>query len=136
MVRPIVRDILFLKRKSTAASRADAQVIADLKDTLKAHRGKCVGMAANMIGVAKRIIIVDSGLGYIVMINPVITDRQDAFDTEEGCLSLEGVRRTVRYGRIKVRYLGEDFKPRQAEYSGFTAQVIQHECDHLDGIII
>lgn len=136
MERPIIKDILFLKRKSTPASKADTEVIQDLKDTLKAHRDGCVGMAANMIGVNKRIIIIDSGMGYIVMLNPVITRRDGRYEAEEGCLSLTGTRKATRYQSITVRYTGEDMKQHQADYSGFTAQVIQHECDHLNGVLI
>lgn len=136
MVRPIIRDIVFLKRKSVPASKADIRVIEDLKDTLKAHRDGCVGMAANMIGFSKRIIIIDSGLGYIVMLNPVIVRKQGRFEAEEGCLSLAGTRKTARYENITVRYTGEDFRQHQGDFSGFTAQIIQHECDHLEGIII
>ena len=136
MIRPIMKDIVFLKRKSAPASKADAEVIQDLKDTLKAHKDGCVGMAANMIGVSKRIIIIDSGTGYIVMLNPVITKRDGRYEAEEGCLSLIGTRRAVRYQSITVRYTGEDFAQHQADYSGFLAQIIQHECDHLNGVII
>lgn len=135
-VRPIIKDIVFLKRKSTPASRADIRIIEDLKDTLKANRDSCVGMAANMIGFNKRIIIVDSGLGYIVMLNPVIVGKQGRYEVEESCLSLTGRRKTARYQRITVKYTGEDFKARKGEFTGFMAQIIQHECDHLEGIII
>jgi peptide deformylase len=93
-------------------------------------------MAANMIGFSKRIIIIDSGLGYIVMLNPVIVRKQGRYETEEGCLSLTGTRKTARYENITVKYTGEDFKTHEGSYSGFTAQIIQHECDHLEGIII
>ena len=136
MVRQIMKDIVFLKRKSAPASKADAEVIRDLKDTLAAHRDGCVGMAANMIGVSKRIIIVDTGMGYVVMLNPVITARSERYETEEGCLSLIGKRKAVRYQNITVRYTGEDFKQHQADHNGFLAQIIQHECDHLNGVII
>ena len=136
MIRPINKDVMFLKRKSTPASKADAEVIQDLKDTLRAHKDGCVGMAANMIGVSKRIIIVDSGMGYIVMLNPVITGRDGRYETEEGCLSLTGTRKAVRYQSITVRYTGEDLKQHQSDYSGFVAQIIQHEIDHLNGVII
>lgn len=136
MIRPIMKDIVFLKRKSTPASKADAEVIQDLKDTFAAHRDGCVGMAANMIGVSKRIIIFDTGTGYTVMLNPVITKRDGRYETEEGCLSLIGTRKAARYQRITVRYTGEDMKQHEADYTGFTAQIIQHECDHLNGVII
>ena len=136
MIRPINRDIVSLKRKSTPASKSDTEVIQDLKDTLKAHKDGCVGMAANMIGVSKRIIIIDTGVGYLVMLNPVITRREGRYEAEEGCLSLTGTRRAVRYSSITVRYTGEDMKQHQADYTGFMAQIIQHECDHLNGVII
>ncbi|MDE5564273.1 MAG: peptide deformylase [Oscillospiraceae bacterium] len=136
MIRPICRDVKFLKKKSVAATPEDAWLIQDLKDTLAAHRKGCVGMAANMIGVNKRMIIFSSGIMDIVMINPVITMKSGAFDTEESCLSLEGERRTRRYESIEVAYLDTAFQPRKQRSSGFTAQIIQHECDHLEGIII
>ncbi|MBO6140872.1 MAG: peptide deformylase [Ruminococcus sp.] len=136
MERQIVKDVLFLGRKSTLADKNDTDVITDLKDTLAANADRCVGMAANMIGKSKRIIIFDEGEGQTVMINPVITKRSGKYETEEGCLSLVGVRKTVRYKAIEVRYLDEDFKPKKGSFSGFTAQIIQHECDHLEGKII
>ena len=136
MVKDIVKDVLFLGRKSTLATREDKQIITDLKDTLAANAERCVGMAANMIGETKRIIILDNEGTAQVMLNPVITKRTGKYETEEGCLSLLGVRKTVRYKEIEVRYLDEDFKPRKGRFSGFTAQIIQHECDHLEGIII
>ena len=136
MVKDIVKDVLFLGRKSTLATREDKQIITDLKDTLAANAERCVGMAANMIGETKRIIILDNEGTAQVMLNPVITKRTGKYETEEGCLSLLGVRKTVRYKEIEVQYLDEDFKPRKGRFSGFTAQIIQHECDHLAGIII
>ncbi len=136
MVRNIVRDVLFLAQKSTPAGKEDAEVIKDLRDTLAANRESCVGMAANMIGVSKRIIIFSTELGDIVMINPQIVSKNASYDTEEGCLSLVGVRKVKRFKNISVRYLDESFTARKGNFSGFTAQIIQHECDHLDGIII
>ena len=136
MERQIVKDVLFLGRKSTLADKNDTDIITDLKDTLAANADRCVGMAANMIGKSKRIIIFDEGEGQTVMINPVITKRSGKYETEEGCLSLIGVRKTVRYKAIEVRYLDEGFKPKKGSFSGFTAQIIQHECDHLEGKII
>ena len=136
MVKDIVKDVLFLGRKSTLATREDKQIITDLKDTLAANAERCVGMAANMIGETKRMIILDNEGTAQVMLNPVITKRTGKYETEEGCLSLLGVRKTVRYKEIEVRYLDENFKPRKGRFSGFTAQIIQHECDHLEGIII
>ncbi len=136
MVRMIVRDESFLSKKSTLANKDDAQVIQDLKDTLSANSDRCVGMAANMIGVLKRVIVFDGGDGAVVMVNPVITRRVGKYETDEGCLSLAGTRKTVRYKEIDVRYLDESFKPCKGRYSDFTAQIIQHECDHLEGKII
>ena len=136
MVREIVRDVIFLSRKSEPATKDDAGVVADLKDTLAAHRDGCVGMAANMIGVSKRIIIFTGEDGDVVMINPVISAKMGRYETQEGCLSLDGERMAVRFEKIEVRYLDENFCARKGKFSGFTAQIIQHECDHLDGIII
>lgn len=136
MVREIVRDVIFLSRKSEPATKEDAGVVADLKDTLAAHRDGCVGMAANMIGVSKRIIIFTGDDGDVVMINPVISAKMGRYETQEGCLSLDGERMAVRFEKIEVRYLDENFCARKGKFSGFTAQIIQHECDHLDGIII
>ena len=136
MVKQIVKDPFFLQQKSEPATEADKQVIVDLVDTLQANIDRCVGMAANMIGVNKRIIIFSSDIMDIVMVNPHITKKSDPYRTEESCLSLTGVRKTVRYDRIEVTWLDPDFKPRKGSFSGFTAQIIQHECDHLEGIII
>lgn len=136
MVRPIMRDVLFLRQKSELATKADRQVIEDLLDTLKAHEEGCVGMAANMIGIKKNIIAVNMGFMNMAMINPVITKKSGAFETEEGCLSLVGTRKTTRYQEIEVEYLDGDFKKQRQKYSGWTAQIIQHEIDHLAGIII
>ena len=136
MVKPIMRDILFLGQKSEEATEEDKQVITDLHDTLEAYREGCVGMAANMIGYKKRIIIVSTGMMDIVMVNPVIIQKSQPFDTEEGCLSLEGTRKTKRFKKIKVKFLDESFKQQIQVFEGWTAQIIQHECDHLEGIII
>ena len=136
MIRDIVRDVIFLSRRSEPATKEDAGVVADLKDTLAAHRDCCVGMAANMIGVSKRIIIFTGDDGDVVMINPVISAKMGRYETQEGCLSLDGERMAVRFEKIEVRYLDENFCARKGKYSGFTAQIIQHECDHLEGIII
>lgn len=136
MVRPIVRDVLFLGQKSAPATREDIPVAKDLQDTLNANRDRCVGMAANMIGVKKRIIIVNMGLANIVMFNPAIIKKKDPYETEEGCLSLAGTRDTTRYQTIEVEYTDIEWKRQKRSYSGWTAQIIQHECDHLDGIII
>ena len=136
MIKPIVKDILFLGQKSAPAVKADLPIAKDLQDTLNANRDRCVGMAANMIGVRKRIIIVNMGMINVVMFNPVITRKEGPYETEEGCLSLSGVRKTTRYKRITVEYLDSSWKKRRQEYSDWTAQIIQHECDHLEGIII
>ena len=136
MNKEIMRDVFFLGQKSESATEEDRQIIEDLKDTLKAKRERCVGMAANMIGYRKRIIIVSMGFTDVVMVNPVIIFRALPYEIEEGCLSLDGVRKTKRYKKIRVRYQDENFKEHQQEYEGYIAQIIQHECDHLDGVII
>lgn len=126
MVKQIVRDPLFLQQKSEPATEADKQVIVDMMDTLKANQDRCVGMAANMIGVKKQIIVVAAGPFIFPMINPVITKKTGKYETEESCLSLEGVRPCVRYKEIEVDYLDQAFKKQHGKYSGFTAQIIQH----------
>ena len=136
MVKKIVRDPMFLQQKSEPATEADKQVIQDLLDTLRANQERCVGIAANMIGVKKRIIVVAMGPFQFAMVNPVITKRSGEYKTEESCLSLEGVRPCTRYKEIEVDYLDQDFKPQHGKYKDFTAQIIQHEIDHFDGILI
>lgn len=136
MVRNIVRDPFFLAQKSEPATEADKQVVEDLLDTLRANLDHCVGMAANMIGVKKNIIVVAAGPFQFAMINAVITKKKGPFKTEEGCLSLEGVRPCTRYREIEVDYLDADFKKQHGKYSGWTAQIIQHELDHVAGIVI
>ena len=136
MIRPIMKDPIFLSQKSAPATVMDLPVAQDLRDTLEAHRDGCVGMAANMIGVAKRIIIFDDNGSAAVMFNPEIVKRSGAFDAEEGCLSLPGTRKATRYRSIKVRYQNERFETRLKTYTGFTAQIIQHEIDHLGGVLI
>ena len=136
MVKPIVRDAFFLNQKSEEATKVDLPVAQDLEDTLKANRERCVGMAANMIGYRKRIIIVATGLADMVMINPVITKKSEPYDTEEGCLSLPGVRKTTRFQKITVRYLDKKLAEHTQSFSGYIAQIIQHECDHLEGVLI
>lgn len=136
MIKPIMKDVLFLKQKSDTATKADFAVVIDLLDTLKANEEHCVGMAANMIGVAKRIIAVNIGFTNIAMINPYIIWKDNPFETEEGCLSLFGVRKTTRYKNIEVEYLDINFKKQKQKFTGWTAQIIQHEVDHCDGIII
>lgn len=136
MVRPIMKDIFFLGQKSEPATEADKQVITDLLDTLTANAERCVGMAANMIGVRKRIIVVNMGFVNVAMVNPVIVKKSSPYQTEEGCLSLEGVRSTTRYENIEVEYQDANFNKKRQQYSGWIAQIIQHEIDHCDGIII
>ena len=136
MVKQIVTDVFFLAQKSEPATRADLQVGRDLMDTLRANRERCVGMAANMIGVRKNVIIVNTGLMDIVMFNPVILSKSGEYEAEEGCLSLDGTRRTKRYEKINVEYTDLRWKKQKRSYSGFEAEVIQHEMDHLEGILI
>lgn len=136
MVKPIVKDTILLSQKSEDATESDKQVVIDLMDTLRAHSKECVGMAANMIGVKKRIIVFSVDTIQIAMINPVIVRKIKPYEAEEGCLSLSGVRKTVRYQEIEVSYLDINFKKQKQKYSGWTAQIIQHEIDHCDGILI
>ena len=136
MVKKIVRDPLFLQQKSEPATKADAQVVVDLMDTLRANIDHCVGMAANMIGVKKQIIVVAAGPFVFPMINPVITKKSGKYETEESCLSLDGVRPCVRYQEIEVDYLDQNFKPQHGKYKDFTAQIIQHEIQHFSGDLI
>ena len=136
IIKKIVRDPLFLAQKSVDATEADRQVVNDLLDTLRANLDCCAGMAANMIGVRKNIIVVAAELFQFAMINPVITKKSGMFRTEEGCLSLTGVRPCTRYREIEVDYLDQNFKPQHGKYSGWTAQIIQHEIDHCNGVVI
>lgn len=136
MIKPIMKDVLFLSRKSENAVPADVNIADDLIDTLKAHSESCVGMAANMIGVNKRIIVINVGILFIEMFNPVILKQSMPYKTEEGCLSLTGKRKTQRFNHIEVKYQDRSFKTHTQEFSGWTAQIIQHEIDHCDGIII
>lgn len=136
MVREICRDIFFLNKKAEMATEADMQVALDLLDTLKANEAGCVGLAANMIGVNKRIIAVNMGIVNMIMFNPVIVKKSGVYKTEEGCLSLTGVRETTRYQEIEVEYQDMQFKKQRQSYSGWIAQIIQHEVDHCEGIII
>lgn len=136
MEKPIVRDAFFLNQRSEKATKVDLPVAKDLEDTLRANRDRCVGMAANMIGYRKRIIIVATGFADIIMINPVITKKSEPYETEEGCLSLPGVRKTTRYKSIVVEYLDKKFEKHVQTFNGCIAQIIQHECDHLEGILI
>ena len=136
MVQPICKDIIFLGRPSRTATREDLPIGEDLLDTLRAHRTGCVGMAANMIGQAVRIIAVDQEGTPLLMFNPEILKRTGEYEAEEGCLSLPGSRKTTRFRSIKVRYQNAAFQWRVKTFAGFTAQIIQHECDHLEGKII
>lgn len=136
MVKQIVKDVFFLGQKSEPATKADIQIGQDLLDTLRANHDRCVGMAANMIGVRKNIIIVNMGFIDVVMFNPVIVKQDTPYETEEGCLSLEGVRKTMRYENIEVEYLDMNWKKQRQKLTGWTAQIVQHEVDHLSGRII
>ena len=137
MVRELIHDPILLARKSAPATRDDLQIGQDLLDTLLAHRDSCVGMAANMIGQFKRIIVFDNEGTPMLMFNPEIIKASEEFETEEGCLSLlGGPRKTKRYKKIKVQYQTRDFQTRLKTFSGWTAQIIQHEIDHCNGILI
>lgn len=136
MKREIVHDPVLLAQPSLPAGREDLPTALDLMDTLVANRARCVGMAANMIGVSKRIIVfVDQG-GLSVMFNPEIVKKKDRYEAEEGCLSLSGTRKTFRWRSIKVKYQTEELKTRFKTYTGWTAQIIQHEIDHCNGVLI
>ena len=130
MIRPIVKDVFFLGQKSEPATKQDLSVGQDLMDTLRANQDHCVGMAGNMIGVKKRVIIVNMGIMNVVMYNPVIVRKDSPYETEEGCLSLTGVRKTTRYQNIEVEYYDSSWKKHRQRYSGWTAQIIQHELDY------
>ena len=136
MIRQINKDIEILSQKAVPATVEDIPVADDLLETLKAHADACVGMAANMIGVPKAIIVFDNEGEYLEMFNPVITQKSGSFDATEGCLSLEGQRPVKRYQYIKGRWQDRSMKTHQKRFSGWTAQIIQHEVDHLDGVII
>jgi len=136
MIKAVVKDILFLEQKSELATKDDVEVINDLIDTLRANLEHCVGMAANMIGVKKRILVFSVGEMIIPMVNPVILKKEISYEAEESCLSLEGFRKTTRYEKIEVEYLDRNFKKHKQVFTGFTAQIIQHEVDHFEGIII
>jgi peptide deformylase len=137
MIRELVHDPIFLAKKADPATKDDLQIAEDLLDTLTAHRETCVGMAANMIGKTKRIIAFDDEGSYMVMFNPRIVKSSDEYETEESCLSLlGGPRKTKRFRKIKVEYQTEKFQTRLKSFEGWTAQIIQHEIDHCDGILI
>lgn len=136
MIQPIMKDPIFLAQKSEPATKVDLQAAQDLLDTLISHKDGCVGMAANMIGVKKRIIIFDNDGTYMTMFNPEIIKFSDPSEAEEGCLSLEGTRKTKRYRSIKVQYQNEAFQTRLKTFTDFSAQIIQHEIDHCNGVLI
>lgn len=136
MIRPIMKSTLILSRPSAPATAQDASVAQNLLDTFAANRRGCAGMAANMIGILKRIIVVDCEGEALLMYNPVIESSSNPYGTEEGCLSLEGLRPATRYRNITVLYEDENFSPRKRSFSGYTAQIIQHEIDHCDGVVI
>lgn len=136
MIKPIVKDILFLGQKSEEATKNDIAVVDDLIDTLRANLEGGVGLAGNMIGSKKRILVFAVGNIIVPMINPVILKKENPYETEESCLSLIGFRKTKRYEMIEVEYLDRDFKKQKQVFTGFTAQIIQHEMDHFEGIII
>lgn len=131
-----MKDTIFLAQKSVPATAADLPVARDLLDTLVAHKDGCVGMAANMIGVLTRIIVFDNGGTYMTMLNPEIVKCSGLFEADEGCLSLEGTRKAKRYRSIKVQYQNEAFQIRLKTFTGWTAQIIQHEIDHCNGVLI
>lgn len=136
MIRNVVHDPTQLSTKAQPATKLDAAIVTDLLDTLKANRENCVGMAANMIGINKRIIVVDMGVLPVAMINPQITKKAGPLQTSEGCLSLTGERPTTRYQTIDVDFLNRNFQRQHQTFTGFVAQIIQHEVDHCEGIVI
>ena len=136
MVREIMRDEAFLSQKAEPATLEDLPVAQDLLDTLTAHKDGCVGMAANMIGVCKRIIVFDNDGTYMVMLNPEVIKKSGPYEAEEGCLSLTGTRKAKRWQSIKVQYQNEQFQTRFKTFTGWTAQIIQHEIDHCEGVLI
>ena len=136
MIRDICKDEAFLARKAEPATADDLGTAQDLLDTLAAHKSGCVGMAANMIGVNKRIIVFDDDGKYQVMFNPVIVKRDRPYEAEEGCLSLTGRRKTKRFQTIKVQWQNEKFQTRLKTFTGWTAEIIQHEIDHCEGVLI
>lgn len=136
MVKEICKDVLFLSRKAEPATKADIPVGRDLMDTLQAHQESCVGMAANMIGVNKAVIIVNMGLINVVMFNPVLIKKDTPYEAEEGCLSLEGVRKTTRYQNIEIEYMDMSWKKQRQKLTGWPAQICQHELNHLEGKLI
>ena len=136
MVREIMKDEAFLAETSEKATAEDAEIARDLLETLEAHKAGCVGMAANMIGVNKRIIAFENDGEYMLMFNPVIVKKSGPYDTEEGCLSLTGTRKAKRFQTVKVQWQNEKFQTRLKTFTGWTAEIIQHEIDHCEGIVI
>lgn len=136
MIKPIMKEVLFLQGKSQEATKAGVSIGQDLQDTLLAHRDACVGMAANMIGIKKRIIIVNMGFANLVLYNPVLISKSGPYATEESCLSLLGSRPTTRYEEIVVTFRNQNWQEQTMTFTGFTAQIVQHELDHLEGIVI
>ena len=136
MQQKIVKDVLFLQQKSEPATKLDLYLAQDLQDTLLAHQENCVGLAANMIGVRKRVIIFQYGLVPVVMFNPVLLSKSSPYQAEEGCLSLSGSRLTTRYHEITVEYLDRNWELQNMTLNGLPAQICQHELDHLEGILI
>jgi len=136
MIQPIMKDMIFLAQKSRPATEDDLPIAQDLLDTLEAHKNECVGMAANMIGQAVRIIVFDNEGTACIMINPELMKKAGPYETEEGCLSLEGKRKTQRYQVIRVKYQDMNLRNKMTTFTGWTAQIIQHELDHLEGILI
>lgn len=136
MIKEIVKDVFFLQQKSVDATKDDIQIMKDMIDTLQANQDKCVGMAANMIGSLKKIIVFYDGKLICLMVNPVIIKKKGLYSCEEGCLSLQGTRQTERYHEITVQYLDMNFKKHTKKYTGYTAEIIQHEIDHFNGILI
>ena len=137
MIKPIVKDEMFLSQPSAEATMKDLKLAVDLTDTLRAHASECVGMAANMIGVKKNVIVVSMGFMQMAMVNAKITSRKKPYQTEEGCLSfMGGPVKTTRYDEIEVEYQDASFKPKKDKFTGFTAQIIQHELDHVNGVLI
>ena len=136
MIKPIIKDVFFLNQKSEPATKLDLPIAKDLIDTLADHRESCVGMAANMIGIKKRIIIINMGFVDMIMFNPVLISKDTPYEAEEGCLSLVGVRKTIRYQNITVEYFDINWNKKSINLNGWTAQICQHELDHLEGILI
>lgn len=136
MVKPIVKDILFLGQKSEPATSMDLEIAKDLQDTLAANRSRCIGMAANMIGYKKNMIIVSTGFLDVVMVNPILLSKSEPYEVEEGCLSLEGKRKTVRYKNIEVEFQDLQFQKKKMQFHGLVAQIILHEMDHCSGVVI